>query len=130
MGFRICAFRIWKGKKGEAGGIYPPGWIKKSLPVRFGVLTNLGQEDYPLFRKLYDLAVWLTRGVEQYPKSQRFLLGSKTLDLSYEFLSLLVQAIYADKAGRKDYLKEMSVIVERERVLLRLAMDLKYLSFK
>ncbi len=30
----------------------------------------------------------------------------------------------------KDYLKEMSVIVERERVLLRLAMDLKYLSFK
>ncbi len=89
----------------------------------------MSHEDYPLFRKVYDLSIWMTNRVEQYPKSQRFLLGSRTLDLCYELLSLVVESIYA-KARRKELLLKMSLIVEKKRVLLRLAMDLKYLSFK
>jgi len=35
----------------------------------------------------------MTGRVEQYPKSQRFLLGARTLDLCYELLSSVVEAI-------------------------------------
>jgi hypothetical protein len=43
---------------------------------------------------------------------------------------LTVEAIYVGDASRKQLLKRMSLIVERERVMLRLAMDLKYISFQ
>jgi len=89
----------------------------------------VANEDYPLFRKVYEVAVWMTGRVEQYPKSQRFLLGARTLDLCYELLSSVVEAIYAHKAKRSAMLQSMSMIVEKERILLRLALDLRYLSF-
>jgi hypothetical protein len=66
---------------------------------------------------------------EDYPKSQRFLPGARTLDLCYELLSSTVESIYVQKVNRKQILSRMSLIFEKKRVLLRLAMDLKYLSF-
>jgi hypothetical protein len=53
----------------------------------------VANEDYPLFRKVYDASIWITGRIEQYPKSQRFLLGARTLDLCYELLSSTVESI-------------------------------------
>jgi hypothetical protein len=71
MGFSFWSFGVWEATIEE----------------------KVANEDYPLFRKVYDVSLWITGRVEQYPKSQRFLLGARTLDLCYELLSSTVDSI-------------------------------------
>ena len=45
--------------------------------------------------KWYDYAKWLLERVENFPKSQRFVLGQRLAEQAMDLLDLLVEASYA-----------------------------------
>ena len=58
-----------------------------------------GPESPVVLVKWYDYAKWLLERVENFPKSQRFVLGQRLAEQAMDVLDLLVEAFYArDKA--------------------------------
>lgn len=49
-------------------------------------------KETPLFTKCYDLLLWLTPRVANFPRAQRFLLGRELLDTAFGIYKLLVEA--------------------------------------
>jgi len=83
-------------------------------------------EGLVLFKKTYDLIVWIYPAVNRFPKSQRFVLGQQITNTLIDFLKILLEA---NAASRKyHYLRRASVELDKVRFLLRLAKDLKFLS--
>ena len=44
--------------------------------------------------KLYDVILWLMGRVEKFPRSQKFTLGDRTVNLALDTLELLIEATY------------------------------------
>ena len=44
--------------------------------------------------KLYDVITWLLGRVEKFPRSQKFTLGDRTVNLALDTLELLIEATY------------------------------------
>ena len=84
MAFEGLVFGLGRGVR---EGYFPPARI------------TTAHEDYPLFRKVYEMSVWLTGRFEHFPTSQRLRLGSRLLDLCFELLSLVVEALHASESG-------------------------------
>lgn len=42
--------------------------------------------------KLYDLIMWLMGRVERFPRSQKFTLGNRIVNISLDTLDLLIEA--------------------------------------
>jgi hypothetical protein len=78
--------------------------------------------------KLYDVIMWLMGRVERFPRSQRFTLGDRILNISLDTLDLLIEATYTRK--RLPLLQKANVQLEKLRFLIRLCQDLKLLSTK
>lgn len=45
--------------------------------------------------KRYDVITWLLGRVERFPRSQKFTLGDRTVNLALGTLELLIEATYA-----------------------------------
>ena len=54
-----------------------------------------GPEAPVVLVKWYDYAKWLLERVENFPKSQRFVLGQRLAGQAMDVLDLLVEASYA-----------------------------------
>ena len=48
-----------------------------------------------LLSRWYEFAKWLLERVENFPKSQRFVLGQRLVDGAMDVLELLVEAAYS-----------------------------------
>ena len=77
-------------------------------------------------QRSYDLALWLLRKVEKFPRSFRFSLGDRAVARSLELLESLVESAYA--ADKRAALERAARNVNSLRFLLRLSEDLKLLS--
>lgn len=84
--------------------------------------------DSPIFTKTYDLMVWLLPVLTRFPKEQRFRLAARIETSLFAFHSLILQAARARQ--RRSLLLEADLELERLRVYLRLAQDVKSLDFK
>lgn len=82
-----------------------------------------GPEAPVVLVKWYDYAKWLLERVENFPKSQRFVLGQRLTGQAMDVLDLLVEASYArDKA---EILATANRKMEVLRWTVRMAKDRK-----
>jgi hypothetical protein len=76
--------------------------------------------------RAYDLALWLIRKVEKFPRSFRFSVGDRVVARSLDLLETLAEAAYsADKSALLD---RGNRTVNSLRMLLRLTVDLQLLT--
>ena len=78
--------------------------------------------------KLYDVISWLLGRVEKFPRSQKFTLGDRIVNLALDMLELLIEATYT--RDRLPLLRKANVQLEKLRYLIRLCHDFKLLSAK
>ncbi|MDE0016456.1 diversity-generating retroelement protein Avd [Candidatus Poribacteria bacterium] len=78
--------------------------------------------------KLYDVILWLMGRVEKFPRSQKFTLGDRIVNISLDILDLLIEATYT--RDRLALLRKANVQLEKLRYLIRICHDLKLLSAK
>ena len=82
----------------------------------------------PIFEKTYELILWLYPTVNKFPKSQRFILGQHIENTVLEILKGIIEA----NQGRNKLpcLKQISVELDKLRILIRLSKDLKFISIR
>ena len=68
--------------------------------------------------KLYDVISWLLGRVEKFPRSQKFTLGDRIVNVSLDILDTLIEATYTRK--RLPLLQKANVQLEKLRFLIRL----------
>ncbi len=85
-------------------------------------------QNLSIFEKTYELILWLYPRVNKFPKSQRFVLGQH---IENTILKILEGIITANQERDKlPYLKQVSVALDKLRILIRLAKDLRFISIR
>ena len=82
----------------------------------------------PALEKAYQFVLWLIPTVEQFPRAQKFLLGDRLQTTALDVLDGLIEATYSREAG--PILRRVNLLLEKLRVLFRLAKDLKYVDLR
>ena len=85
-------------------------------------------QDLVIFQKVYDLILWLYPTVNKFPKSQRFVLGQQIENTLLEILKGIIQT--NQESNRLPYFKQISVDLDKLRILIRLSKDLKFISIR
>jgi len=85
-------------------------------------------QDLVIFQKVYDLILWLYPAVNKFPKSQRFVLGQQIENTVLEILKGIIQA--NQERNKLPYLKQISVDLDKLRILVRLTKDLKFINIR
>ena len=81
-----------------------------------------------IFQKVYDLIKEVYRDCNNFPKSQRFILGQRIENTAVNILEGIIIANSEEK--KLTFLSNVSVEIEKMRIFLRLSKDLAFLSFK
>lgn len=82
--------------------------------------------DLILFQKMYDLIKYSFPVLNNFPKSQKFVLAQQ---IENTFLKMIDLIVTANKlASKKRALFLLDVELEKARVLVRLAVDLRYIN--
>ena len=80
-------------------------------------------EHLPIFKRAYDLCLYLDQVVRAFPRYHKYALGADLRDCSRKVLRLVVRA--NSRRERVETLLELRETVEELKVLLRLACDAK-----
>jgi len=78
--------------------------------------------------KWYDFTKWLLAHIDNFPKNQRFVFGTRLADHSLDVMELLVEASYTRR--KTDLLMRANRKIEMLRWLVRLVKDRKVLTEK
>jgi len=81
----------------------------------------------PALEKAYQFVLWLIPTVEKFPRTQKFLLGDRLQTTALNMLEGLIEATYSREVV--PILRRVNLMLEKLRVLSRLAKDLRYLDF-
>jgi hypothetical protein len=81
-------------------------------------------------QKLYDFNSWMLLLVNRFPASHRFLLGSKIFQLGFELMELSAQANQVIGQEREVLQKQLASKMDSLRLAIRLAKDLRLISYK
>jgi hypothetical protein len=82
----------------------------------------------PALEAMYQLLLWLVPTLEKFPKSQKFQLGDRIQSTAMAVLDELIAATFT--RARMGHLNAANLGLERLRVLLRLANDLRHLDHR
>ena len=85
-------------------------------------------QNLAIFEKTYELILWLYPTVNKFPKSQRFVLGQHIEDIILKILEGIIEA--NQERNKIPYLKQISVNLDKLRILIRLSKDLRFISIK
>ncbi len=99
------------GEAASAGGFSPRG-----ASGRGGVALE----------KAVLYVTWLVPVLEQFPRSQRFLLGDRLQGLALDTVEALVEATYTK--APVDALRRVNLKLEQQRLMVRVAYNLRYLG--
>ncbi len=80
----------------------------------------------PVFQKGYDLNLEIYRTTHSFPREYKYSLGQKLKEVSGELLDLIVMA--NSKENKEPYFPEIGIRIERLRIQLRTAYDLKIIE--
>lgn len=72
--------------------------------------------------------LWLIPHLEQFPRSQKFLLGDRLQAQALAVLDSLIIATYTKDRG--PYLRQANLCIEQLRFGIRLARDLKHMDLR
>jgi hypothetical protein len=78
--------------------------------------------------KLYDLILWIIPKLQEFPRSQKFLLADRIECILLDILGHLIDAAYTKK--KEAPLRTANLSLEKLRYLIRLSKDLKLLNLK
>jgi len=81
-----------------------------------------------IFQKVYDLIKEVYQDCNNFPKSQRFILGQRIENTAVNILEGIVVANSEEK--KLSTILKVSVEIEKMRIFLRLSKDLAFLAFK
>ena len=81
-----------------------------------------------LFTRFYAVAGWVVERAESFPKLARFTLGERVIGATMDVLERIVMAQYAKQ--KRALLEEANLRLQALRVLMRLCMERKHLSFR
>jgi four helix bundle protein len=81
-----------------------------------------------IYQKLYDLMLYALPIINRFPKSQRFVLGQQIQNSMIGIAVMIVQA-NAERDKRRT-LWQIDVELEKLRLLIRLAKDLRFLPVR
>ena len=85
-------------------------------------------KDLVVYQKMYDLIKYSFPVLNRFPKSQKYVLAQQ---IENSFLGMLNLVITANKLkNKKRTLFLLDVELEKSRILVRLAMELKFMSIK
>ena len=82
----------------------------------------------PALEAVYQLLLWLIPTIEKFPRSQKFLLGDRIQSAALETLDHPIAATFT--RARRGHLDAANLGLERLRVLLRLANDLRHMDHR
>ncbi len=77
--------------------------------------------------RMYHFCKWIYPAVANYPRGQRYVLGETTTRLATDLLLGITRA--NAERSKTATIAELVLMVRQLKTLLRLAMELKYLSF-
>ena len=83
-------------------------------------------KDYPIFNQWYNTMNWLLDRCERMPKSTRFTISGRIVNLATETMELLLEAIYTKE--RKLLIRQINLNLEKLRFFNRLCKDRNYFS--
>ena len=86
------------------------------------------QDWYPIQQAAYDFVLALVSVIEAMPRAHRFTLGDRLVNLGYDLIEQLTITRYSRQ--KRDKLRRINLLLERLRVLLRLAVDLRAIPVK
>lgn len=78
--------------------------------------------------KAYDLLKTSIPFLNNLPKSQRFLLSDRILNLLSDLLETIIEAYYAPTQAKRALLNRVNLIIEKTRYFFRLCYDLGYIN--
>ena len=73
-------------------------------------------------------ATWLIPVLEGFPRSQRFLLGDRLQSNTLDIVEALIEAAY--QKAPQETLRRVNVLLEKQRLLFRLAYNLRHLDVR
>jgi len=82
-------------------------------------------DELTIYQKVYDLILYALPIINRFPKSQRFVLGQQIQNGMIDISAMIVQANKVKNKLQKLY--EIDVELEKLRLLIRLAKDLKFM---
>ena len=82
--------------------------------------------DLPAIAKSYDITNWLLNKVESFPRSKKFTLGDRIVNLTLDIMEALIEAAYS--ANKTSILKQANLRLEKLRYLIRLCVDNKIIA--
>lgn len=111
-------------KRGGTGAEPPPG---RQRPSKGGERQASARAGGPALEAMYQLLLWLIPTLEKFPRSQKFTLGDHIQRDAQGVLDHLITATFT--RDREQALRAANLGLERMRYGVRLAKDLRYLSF-
>ncbi len=82
----------------------------------------------PIFQLAYKLTLEIYQTTHQFPREYKYTLGQKLKEISSDFLDFIV--LVNSQENKTPSLKEARLRLERLRIHIRLACDLKILNLK
>ena len=89
-------------------------------------MTDNSKRTGPAVEAHYQFLTWLMPTVEKFPRSHKFTIGDRIEIAALDVLEALIEATYT--RDRLQHLRQANLGIEKLRVLLRLAADLKLLD--
>ena len=83
-------------------------------------------EEYSIFVKYYSFLKYMLDRVEKYPKTSKFTIGDRIINLLCEIQEQIIEAIYMK--NRYEKLKEINMNLEKLRIYTRLSYEKQYIS--
>jgi hypothetical protein len=85
-------------------------------------------DELPILRAYYDFVLWLMPKMGKFPREHRVSLGQRIEFLLYQILEKLIRAKFSRQ--RRELLESINIDLEVLRFQVRLAKDLRCLSFQ
>ncbi len=80
----------------------------------------------PIFKKAYDFCFEIERQIKFFSRDHKYTIGTKIRELSHEIPALIM--IANNRKDKEKYLEEIWMKLEKLKLLIRLAFDLKCLK--
>lgn len=88
-------------------------------------------ENTKIYQKWEDMNIYLYGAIRSYPKSEKFTLAAKTVDISIDIGSdFSVASSISDRDEKKRLLNHADTKLVRLKILIRMAMLLRFLPIK
>ena len=85
-------------------------------------------QSLPIVVKMYDLLLYLIPQVSKFPRSQRYSLGERLKNVSFDILELLLDALYS--RDKMPLLHRINIKLDKARYYIRLSKDLKLINLQ